>query len=348
MSKPFRLGFVGVSGIANTHVQHLKKINREGVVIAAAADIKPEPLQKFASQWGCEKTYADYKVMLKEAELDAVSVCTPNFLHAQPTIDALLSGHHVLVEKPMAMNTKECTKMVAAARKAGKHLVVGFQERFSSQAQFLRRQVESGMMGDIVYVRVQALRRRGIPSWGVFGRKELQGGGGMIDIGVHLLEMAHYVMGKPAPATASAAAFTYLGNKPSEVLSSWGPWDHKTYTVEDLACGFVRMKDGASLTIETCFAAHIEQDVWNVQFLGTKGGGMYEPAALFTDQNGYMVNTKPAFIGNEDKFTAKMRHFLEVCIDGKPNISSGEDGLAVQQIIDGIYASAEKKKEVAL
>lgn len=346
MSQPFRIGIIGVAGIANAHAEHLRKLNDPGVVIAAAADIKPEALAKFAAAQGVTATYADHRVMLREAKLDAVAVCTPNFLHKQHTIDALEAGCHVIVEKPMAMNAAECEAMIAARDRSGRQLVVGFQQRFSDKARFLRSQIAAGVLGDIAYVRVQALRRRGIPSWGVFGRKDLQGGGGMIDIGVHMLEVAHDLMGRPAPESVSGAAYTYLGNKPPEALAPWGPWDHKTYTVEDLAVGFVRFANGATLCVETSFAAHVEKESWNIQFMGTKGGAVYDTPVVYTDQNGYMVDVRPHHIATEDMFTAKMRHFVACARDGAQNFSTAEDGLAVQRIIDGLYASAEAKREV--
>lgn len=347
-SQPFRLGLIGVAGIAHAHVKHLRAAQIEGVEVAAAADIKPEPLRKFCQEYNVPEGYTDYREMLAKARLDAVSVCTPNFLHLQPTLDALRAGCHVLVEKPMALNARECARMNAAAAAAKRHLVVGFQHRFSGAARFLREQIAAGVLGDIVYVRVQALRRRGIPSWGTFGRKDLQGGGGMIDIGVHMLEVAHVLMGRPRPVACNGATYTYLGNQQPAALCNWGPWDHTNYTVEDLATGWVRFGDGATLSIESSFAAHIEKDVWTLQLMGTKGGAIYDPVTLFTDQNGYMVDVKPNYLGKFDPFTEKMRHFIAVARDGAPNESSGADGQAVQQIVDGLYRSAELGREVRL
>src|SRR5262249_30740716 len=163
-----------------------------GVEIVAAADVVQDNLDRAKKEFNVQRGYKDYSEMLKaEREMDAVSVCTPNGLHAPNTIAALEAGKHVLVEKPMAMSSKEGQKMLDAANRAGKQLIVGFQYRFSSQSQFVRDYVTSGQLGKIMYVRCQALRRRGIPNWGVFGRKELQGGGPMIDIGVHIIEAAH-------------------------------------------------------------------------------------------------------------------------------------------------------------
>ena len=205
MSKSFKVAFVGTGWVGDHQMKHLSKL--DGVECVAAADLSDAPLQRFKTAWNPTHTFTDYRQMLAEVkELDAISVCTPNGLHAQNTIDALQAGHHVLVEKPMAMNAREGQRMLDAARAAGKQLIVGFQHRFEPKTKLIRDQIASGSFGKIHYVRAQALRRRGIPNWGVFGRKELQGGGPMIDIGVHILESAHYMIGSPRPVSASSAS----------------------------------------------------------------------------------------------------------------------------------------------
>src|SRR5215207_8938186 len=244
--KPFKVGFIGAGGIALTHMHHLKKV--EGVELVTAADISGKALDKAKADYSLKDVYTDYKQMLaKHPELDAVSVCTPNGLHAENSIAALEAGKHVLVEKPMAMNARQAQAMVDASKKAKKNLIVGFQHRFEPKSKVIRDQVNAGAFGKILYVRAQALRRRGIPSWGVFGRKDLQGGGPMIDIGVHIVETAHYMIGSPRPVTATGNHWTFMGNKPSSVASMWPNWDHATYTDEDFAAGMIRFDDGGLL-----------------------------------------------------------------------------------------------------
>ena len=346
--KPFRIGFIGAGGISHAHAESLKHI--AGVELVCAADVNEKGLQHFKEKQGVSRVYSDSREMLakERGNLDAVSVCTPNGLHAPNSIAALEAGLHVMVEKPMAMNAAEGQAMIDAAAKAGKHLVVGFQWRFDPKTTVLKNQADAGVFGAVKYVRVQALRRRGIPNWGVFGRKDLQGGGPMIDIGVHVTEMAHYVMGCPKPIAASGMTATYIGDRLSDVSSVWPNWDFKTYTVEDLAVGFVRFDNGAAMVIESSFAAHIEKDVWSFQLLGEKGGATFDPLQIFTDANGQMWNNTPGWIGGDNHFFLKMKHFVEVCRDGRRNDSSGEHGLAVQKILDGIYASAESKQEVRI
>jgi predicted dehydrogenase len=344
--KDLHIGLIGAGGIGRHYINMFKKAG--GARVTAAADVAEKALAETRKMDDAIRTFKDYRAMLRQAELDAVAVCTPNKLHLRPTLAALRAGLPVIVEKPMAMNAAEAARMCAAAKKARKLLMIGFQWRFHPVARMIRQAVDSGQLGKILYVRCQALRRRGIPSWGVFGRKELQGGGPMIDIGVHILEMAHYMMGAPAPASADGSCYTYLGNRKPAALAPWGPWDWKTYTVEDLAVGLLRFANGATLVIESSFAAHIEKDVWNVALMGDKGGAVFDPPMLFRDEGGYMLNVAPAFAGNEDPFLAKIQHFIACLRDGATCVAPGEDGWMVQKMLDGVYRSAATGKVAAI
>ena len=341
-----KVGVIGAGGIGRHYINIFKRIG--GNEIVAAADVTDKALDEVAKMDDSIQRFKDYRQMLKKVHLDAVAVCTPNKLHLQPTLDALAAGKPVIVEKPMAMNAEDAARMCKAAKKARKLLMIGFQWRFSPVAQFVRTAVEQGELGKILYVRCQALRRRGIPNWGVFGRKDLQGGGPMIDIGVHILEMAHYVIGKPAPVSADGSCFTYLGNRKSKAMCDWDNWDYKTYTVEDLAVGMLRFDTGARLVIESSFAAHIEKDVWNVTIMGEKGGATFDPPMLFKDDLGRMLNVSPAFLGRQDAFQYKVEHFLDCVRTGKACEAPGEDGLVVQKMLDGIYASSAAGKPVRI
>ena len=280
--RKLRLAFIGCGGIAQVHLAALKDF--PDVEIVAGVDIDPVRLKVMSQTWGVKQTFTDWKKMLREVKPDAVDICTPNALHMQPAIDSANAGCHVLVEKPMAMNPKQCQRMIAAAKKNKMTLQVGFQFRFHPNSEYLLRARDEGTFGNIMFMKCRALRRRGIPNWGVFGQKHLQGGGPMIDIGVHVIEMAHYFMGAPKPVAASGNTWTFMGDKPSNVISQWPGWDHKTYTVEDLAIGQIRFDTGALLQIEASFAAHIKEDVWNFSFIGDKGGGNFDPPEIYTDR----------------------------------------------------------------
>ncbi len=348
--KKLRMAIIGCGGIAQTHLGVLK--NFPDVEIVAAVDVDPDRLNVMRRKWEVSAVFENWKTMLKQIKPDAVNVCTPNGVHAQPTIDALNAGAHAIVEKPMAMNPGECRKMIDAASKNGRKLAVGFQYRYHPNTDFITRARDDGALGNVMFVKCQALRRRGIPNWGVFGRKELQGGGPMIDIGVHLIEMAHYAMGSPEPIAASGNTWTYMGNKKSDVASMWPNWDYKTYTVEDLAIGQIRFDNGAILQIEASFAAHIEKDIWNFTLVGDKGGASWDPPGLFSDRAGTMLNSTPGYLSSKTDFpslfASKLRNFVDGCLRGTPLRASGGEGLAVQKMLDGVYRSAEAGMEVRI
>ena len=344
-----KVAIIGCGGISETQLKAFEAM--PDVEIVAGADINPLRLEVMKDKYGISALYADYHKMLKEIKPDAVTVCTPNAVHAPATIASLKAGAHVITEKPMAMSPKECQSMMDAAAKAKRKLAVGFQYRFHPATQMLRRARDQGQFGKVMFVKCQALRRRGIPNWGVFGQKHLQGGGPMIDIGVHVIEMAHYVMGSPKPVAATGKTWTYMGNKPNDVISMWPDWDWKTYTVEDLAIGHIRFDNGAVMQIEACFAGHIERDVWNFTLVGEKGGSTWDPTAIFTDRAGTMTNTTAAFLPEGDFFTLfklKLRNFVDGVLHDQPLEAPGEAGAAVQKIVDGVYRSSDANKEVRI
>lgn len=336
--RKLRVGVIGAGGIGRYHAKFYEAF--PDVELVAAADVSADSLKAFGDAYPRAHLHAQYPHMLATEKLDAVSICTPNGMHCEPTINALAAGCHVLVEKPMAMTVAEADRMLAAAARHQRHCIIGFQHRYDGRVQLIRRAFDEGAFGKVLYVRVQALRRRGIPNWGVFGRKDLQGGGPMIDIGVHCLEMAHYAIGLPVPVAAMGNIWTYMGNQPSDVASVWPNWDHKNYTVEDLAVGHLRMADGSVMHIETSFAAHIEKDSWTFQLFGEKGGATLDPLVIFQDRNGAMLNCTPAFVPQVDVFEAKMRNFVNACTKGTPSLCPGEHGQMIQRMLNGLYDSA--------
>ncbi|MDD4817009.1 MAG: Gfo/Idh/MocA family oxidoreductase [Victivallaceae bacterium] len=347
--KKLRIGIIGCGGICQTHMDAYKEIPQAEIV--ACCDILPERLDRMKEKWGIEKGYEKWADMIAKEKLDAVDVCTPNGVHMQPVIDACNAGLHAIVEKPMAMNPAECEKMIAAAKKNNVKLAVGFQNRYHDNTSFLTRARDKGTFGDIMFVKCRALRRRGIPNWGVFGQKALQGGGPMIDIGVHVLESAHFFMGEPKPVAASGNVWTYFGDKKSDTVSPWPNWDYKTYTVEDLAIGQIRFENGAILQIEASFVAHIEQDVFTWEVMGTKAGASWMPPKIYQDMAGTMVNIVPNYLPEASwtvNFVRKLTNWVNGCLKGSELTAPGEEGLAVQKMLDGIYRSAAEGREVEI
>lgn len=345
MSKKLKVGIIGVGGIAQScHIPAFVK--HPEAEITAVCDARPEVLEKVADELGVKHRYTDYNDLIKIEELDAVDVCTPNFLHKEPVIKALAAGKDVLVEKPIALNGAEGAEMVEAANRAKKQLMVGYCMRWRPDARVLKRFIDAGDMGEIYYARAHALRRRGIPGWGVFTQKDKQGGGPMIDIGCHILDLTLWLMGHPKPVAVSGKCYTKFGTRPG-LVGLMGKWDHTNYTVEDFAAGIVRFESGAILTIESSFAANIEKDVFNTSLMGTEGGCDLDPLRIYREERGSLTDTSPAFIaGPKGVQEAAVTDFIDAIREGKPVPVTGEEGLKVSRIIDALYKSSEEGKEV--
>ncbi len=351
------IGIIGFGGIAQSvHAPGYRKLGDDCELIAVA-DIAPERLEQAKSdKWGLTNAFDDYQKLLEMPEIDAVSVCTPNYVHMQPSLDALAAGKHVLCEKPMAMNAIEGQRMVDAASSVGKKLQIGYNMRFGSGPQSLKRAVEAGQFGDIYFARAQALRRRGVPSWGVFTQKDKQGGGPLIDIGVHITDMTLWLMGHPKPISASGQTYTKFGTKEG-VLGQMGQWDPQIYTVEDFATALIRFENGATMTLESSFIANIAKEEFSTHLFGT-GAGAYlnansNDATIFREEFGTLTDTKPGWLPRvESTHGEEIRRFVQAIKEDRPiaelGAASGEQALMVTQIMDAIYASSETGKEVAI
>ena len=342
------IGIIGGGGIAQgVHIPGYQALKTAKVL--AVADPVEATRQTVTERLGVESTYADYREMLERDDIHAVSVTTPNFLHMQATIDALNAGKHVLCEKPLAMNAKEGAKMVEAAKKNNRKLMCGYNHRFRPEIQTLKKFAEDGALGDMYFARVQALRRRGIPSWGLFVSKEKNGGGPLIDIGVHMLDATLHVLGFPKPIAVSGKTYQMFGKK-GDVMGLFGQWDYKNFTVEDFAVAQVRFENGMTLSLESSFCANIaESEIMNFQILGDKGGCTLQPLQMHTEQNMTLLDIQPAFLPqNVQSHFAQISSFVDSVLNDTPVYTPGEEALQVTRIIDAIYESSEKGREVKL
>jgi len=346
--KTFNVGIIGTGGIANAaHIPALQK--QPDVKIVALCDINPEALKNTGEKLeiGADRQFADYNKMLEMGELDAVHICTPNDTHMDPTVQALKAGKHVICEKPIGRNPAEGQKMVDAAKASGKKFMVAQCWRWNQDVKALKRFIDAGELGDVFMARVWAMRRRGIPGWGVFINKEKQGGGPLIDIGVHILDFTMYLLGNPKPIAASGKTYVNIGKEPGHV-GNLGQWDYKNYTVEDYAAGFVRLDNGASLVIESSFAANIKEDKFTTTFIGTKGGAQTGPLEIYGEQLGVLTNMTPTGLHQENIYEAEVRAFYDAIKDDTEVPVTGEQALKVIKIIDGIYRSSDAGKEVTI
>ncbi|MBI3945302.1 MAG: Gfo/Idh/MocA family oxidoreductase [Armatimonadetes bacterium] len=346
MSKKIGVGIIGSGAIAQqVHIPGYQKL--PNVEVLAVADINPAAAETAATQFKIPHQFTDYEDLLKMPEIQAVSVCTPNYAHKDATIAAAKAGKHILCEKPIALNAREGREMVQVCRANGVKLQIGYCQRFSGNATALKRFIDQGALGEVYYARAQALRRRGIPGWGVFTQKDKQGGGPLIDIGVHILDLTIHLMGHPKPVSVSGMSTARFGTREG-VLGLMGQWDPKVFTVEDFAVGLVKFANGAALVLESSFCANIEKDVMNTQLLGTEGGATLSPPTLFREEAGALTVSQITTVQQVQSHHAEIAAFIEAIVNDTEPLVTGEQGLTVARIIDAIYESQETGREVRL
>ena len=357
-----RIGIIGCGGIANNkHMPALAKL--DDVEMVAFCDIDEERAVKAAKDFGTAdaKVFTDYKELLK-LDLDVVHVLTPNKQHSFITVDALESGKHVMCEKPMAINSAEAKKMLDAAKRTGKKLTIGYQNRFRPECRYLKQCCEAGDLGEIYYARAQAIRRRAVPTWGVFLDAENQGGGPLIDIGTHALDLTLWEMDNYEPYMVVGSTFRKLADT-ENAANAFGPWDPKKFTVEDSAFGFIKMKNGATIVLESSWALNtLLVDEAKTILCGTKGGAdmlgeKATPLRLNGERFSKMYTTQPVlgagaidfYEGDADGSPAEIeaRMWIEhVKDDSKPLVTKPEQAYVVTQILEAIYTSQETGKPV--
>jgi predicted dehydrogenase len=364
MSKSkLNIGIIGCGGIANQkHLPSLAKVSHLGEM-TAFCDIVEERAIKAAQEYGTKnaKVYTDYKELLQDDAIDVVHVLTPNLQHSFITVDALEAGKHVMCEKPMAINSKEAQDMIDAANRTGKKLTIGYQNRFRDDSQVLYKASRAGEFGDVYFAKAHAIRRRGVPTWGVFLDVEQQGGGPLIDIGTHALDLTLWCMDNYKPQSVTGSVFHKLADKHEGNL--FGPWDVDTFGVEDSAFGFIKMQNGATIILECSWALNTT-DVREAMttLCGTEGGAEMKgnPSAdggelvFNSTKYGKLVETKPATGGGiayfdtsaEDPGVLEARQWLECIINDTEPLVKPEQAFVVTQILEAIYTSAKTGKTI--
>lgn len=351
MSK-LKIAVIGVGNISGCHISSYK--NNPNVELYAFCDINENRLKEKGKKHGVERLYTDLDRMLAELpELDAVSVCTWNSAHAVCTIKALKAGKHVLCEKPMALNATEAQAMIDASVESGRKLMVGFVRRFGNDAAIARDFIDAGSAGDIYYAKVQYLRRNGCPG-GWFSDKSRSGGGPLIDLGVHVIDLARYLMGRPMPVSAYGATFSGMGkrlNLKDKVGYTASDVKDQIHDVEDLATALVRFDNGAVLSVEASFNLH-GQGKNNIELYGTKGGMTLSPDfQLYTEINDYLANVtldKPTALSFDGLFQNEINYFVDSLLTDRDLSSIAEDGCTLMKILDAIYESASTGKEAEI
>lgn len=357
MGEKVRVGIIGCGGIAfNKHLPALKKLDNVEIVGFCNRNIDKAYIA--AKEFGAEKSKvcSDYRELLEDKTIDVVYVLTSNKSHSTITIDALLSGKHVLVEKPMAINSIEAAKMIEASKKSGKKLTIALQNRFRPDSQYLHQLCKNGELGEIYYAKAHAVRRRAVPVWGEFLNKESQGGGALIDIGVHALDLVLWFMGNYEVKYVVGNVYNKISEN-EESFNVWGSWKGKNFEVEESAFAMITMKNGATINLECSWALNtLQEGEAKVSLCGTRAGAdMMDGLRINGEKNGQLYTLKPAldegtvaFYKGRHETAAEMetRLWIDAIINDKEPYVKPEEVLIVSRIIDAIYESSKTNKPV--
>ncbi|MDL2294946.1 Gfo/Idh/MocA family oxidoreductase [Ruminococcaceae bacterium OttesenSCG-928-D13] len=371
MRDKIRVGFIGCGGIAREKHMEAYRYHSAKSEMVAFCDTDFPRAQTLCDVYGARgaKAYADHHEMLKDGTIDMVVVCTPNAMHAQNTIDALEAGKHVMCEKPMAHSLAAAEAMVDSAKKCGKKLSISYQFRFREDSLAIKDFVEAGELGEIYYARAQAIRRRAVPTWGRFLSMDTQGGGALIDYGTHALDLTLWLMNNYEVDSVSGVSFHKLGQLPKGMQGNPnGSWDPARFEVEDSAMGFIKMKNGATILLESAWALNtLEYRPMVATLCGTKGGAVQNPGPWGPTTYTYAINK---VIGNElvtvspndfceqsdlnqriDESTVEaprkeMDQWLDAIIKDTAPVVLPEQALTVTRILDAVYRSSNEGRPI--
>ena len=352
-----KIGIVGCGGIANG--KHLPAIKRNGnFEIVAFCDIIEKRAQEAKEKYGtpAAKVYTDYKELLKEKEIEAVYVLTPNKSHAGISIDAMKAGKHVMCEKPMAINYAQAKQMAETARETKRILTIGYQNRYRQESIYLKKACESGELGEIYYAKAHALRRRAVPTWGVFLDAEQQGGGPLIDIGTHALDLTLWMMDNYEPESVTGSVFRKLADQKDQG-NAFGDWDPDIFTVEDSAFGFIKMKNGATINLEAAWALNtLEVDEAKTSLCGTKAGADMKDGLRinYVKYNKQCVEKPDLTSGgvaffhgvSQDETDIEQSTFYNAITKGTELVVKPEQAMVVTRLLEAIYESAKTGKTI--
>ncbi|MNO36055.1 putative oxidoreductase YcjS [compost metagenome] len=350
MSK-LKIALIGNGSISESHLKAYHK--NPNCKLWAICDVNEERACKTANQYDIPHVYTDYHALLGNPDIDAISICTWNNTHAEISIAALEAGKNVLCEKPLCKTVDEALLIEEAVHRTGRLLQVGYVRRHASNIEVLKRFIDAGDLGEIYYAKASLLRRLGNPG-GWFSDKERSGGGPLIDIGVHVIDLCWYLMGRPQVKAVKGHTYEKLGNRSHiENFSFYqaADYDAKNNTVEDLANALITFENGASLMVDVSFSLHARQNCSLINIYGDKGGAEIEPQlSIVTERHNTILNIDPQISHSGFDFVSSFQneidHFVNCCLGKEKTISPVEDGVQMTKILNAIYQSAAEGREI--
>ncbi|MBR6558212.1 MAG: Gfo/Idh/MocA family oxidoreductase [Clostridia bacterium] len=355
MAEKLRIGVIGCGNMGRgVHIEAYKRM--KNIEVVSVCDVLRDRAELASSMVGGNaQVFESYTDLINAGGIDAVDICTPNYLHSVIAVEALNAGLHVFCEKPDAVSVAEAEKMKAAAEASGKVLMVMRNNRYHGVSSYLKKYIEAGKMGEIYTARCGWIRRRGIPGkGGWFTTKAQSGGGPLIDLGVHMIDLTMWLMGNPKPVAVTGCTYSKFSgtNIEDSVHSKFG--DKKedgTFDVEDLAMGFIRFDNGATLQVECSWASNIEQSHRFFELRGTKGGTSWrngEKLRINTEDDQGLLVIEPTVPGTRQIHEENLRHFADVLLNGAEPMFVPEQGLNMIKILEALYKSAECGHEIIL
>lgn len=337
--KKIKVALIGAGQIARvSHIPAYRTM--ENVEIVGVSDTYIESAKKLAEDFDIPYFAQSHQELLEKCKPDVVSVCVPNKFHYPIVMDALEEGCNVMCEKPPAISAEEAKKMSEKASEKGLLLTYDFHFRYGSNVSIIKKKIDDGSFGKIYFTKVKWLRRAGVPGWGNFINKDIQGGGPLIDIGAHMLDLALYLLNYPKVAYVTASSSNLIGKSRSNGLM--GRWNPEKYTVEDGLFGMIYFKDGTCLQLETTFTLNMkEKDVRTVEVYGDKLGGSLFPAEIYCGDEQDFANVTYSFVPDGDLHTIAIRSFVKACVGEGELLVTAEQGAYIQEVIEALYKSAE-------
>ncbi|MCZ8515188.1 Gfo/Idh/MocA family oxidoreductase [Paenibacillus filicis] len=349
--KKVKIGVIGAGSISSMHLDAYA--SHPEVELVAICDMNRTRAEEQAAKYGIPNVYSQASELLANSEVDAVSICTWNNTHAEFSIAALEAGKHVLCEKPLCQTVEQALEVEAAVKRSGRVFQVGFVRRYGETTRILRKFIDAGDLGDIYYAKASYLRRLGNPG-GWFADKERSGGGPLIDIGVHVIDLCWYLMGRPKVRSVLGSTYYKLGNRSNVKHLSFyqaADYDASKNDVEDMANALIRFENGATLMVDVSFTLHAIKNDTTISIYGTKGGAQVEPELqIATEKHDVMLNLLPQAdrlsFDFASGFRSEIAHFVSCCLGRAETLSPVEDGVEMMKILCGIYESAAAGKEI--
>ena len=342
--RTLRVGVVGAGGIAvSTHMPGW--LAAPDCRIVAVADVDKRAVRAAAEKFDVPHAFTDPTKVVTMDELDIVDVCTPNQFHGPIGVAALRAGKHVIVEKPMTATAAQARELVAAARQAKRKLMCAQHQRFKPESVALAKYIAGGRLGEVYYARAQAIRRRGLPNRPGFICMNQSGGGPLLDVGVHILDLTWWLMGCPKPVSVFGMADKKLAGR--KLYNPWGPWDPKQFDVEDFAVGMVRFANGGMLTLETSWLANTKHTPFGCELFGTRAGATWPACEISTEKRGTLLDVQLHLAKTDlEPHHEEIRQFADAVRRDRPVPVPPEQSLTVVEMLDGIYNSSRTGREV--